>query len=226
MDRVNEITNEVFTAVAQIRRADERSYPMPEVLHGRMRSFVDGAMRRAADLGFTQHDVHDIGYVLVALIDEVVVAKGGELREFWLPRLLQLQYFNENVAGEGVFDRLQALLHDPSRVEVLKVYYMVLLFGFQGKYRVRGGEMELADVTDRVAETLRRSGHMGEVELSPEGARPRERGGGVGRNLPLIAISVAALVFALIVYLGLQLTITSRAGNVVERIQQSSQTLQ
>jgi type VI secretion system protein ImpK len=226
MDRVNEITNEVFTAVAQIRRADERSYPMPEVLHGRMRSFVDGAMRRATDLGMPQHDVQDIGYVLVALIDEVVVAKGGELRDFWLPRLLQLQYFNENVAGEGVFERLQSLLHDPSRVEVLKIYYLVLLYGFQGKYRVRGGEMELADVTDRVADTLRRSGHMAEVELSPEGARPRERTSGVRSNLPLIAISAAALVFALIIYLGLQLTISSRAGSVVDRIEQSSQTLQ
>lgn len=225
MDRVNEITNEVFTAVAQIRRADERSYPMPEVLHGRMRSFVDGAMRRATDFGMPQHDVQDIGYVLVGLIDEVVVAKGGELRDFWLPRLLQLQYFNENVAGEGVFERLQSLIHDPARIEVLKIYYLVLLYGFQGKYRVRGGEMELADVTDRVADTLRRSGHMGEIELSPEGARPRERNGGVRSNLPLIAISVAALVFALIIYLGLQLTISSRAGNVVDSIQQSSQTL-
>jgi type VI secretion system protein ImpK len=225
MDRANEITNDVFTAVAQIRRADERSYPMPEVLHGRMRSFVDAAMRKATDLGFPQQDVHDIGYVLVALVDEVVVAKGGELRDFWLPRLLQLQYFNENVAGEGVFDRLQSLLTDPNRVDVLKVYYLVLLFGFQGKYRIRGGEMELSDVTDRVADTLRRAGHMREVELSPEGKRPKDRGGSVRRNLPLIAISLGALVFALIVFLGLQLTISSRAGNVVETIQRSSQSM-
>jgi type VI secretion system protein ImpK len=226
MDRANDITTEIFTAVAQIRRADERSYPMPEVLHGRMRSFVDAAMRKAADLGFPQQDVYDIGYVLVGLVDEVVVAKGGELRDFWLPRLLQLQYFNENVAGEGVFDRLQNLLGDPARIDVLKIYYLVLLYGFQGKYRVRGGEMELSDVTDRVAETLRRAGQMREVELSPEGKRPKDKGGSVRRNLPLIAISLGALVFALIVFLALQLTISSRAGTVVDQIQRSSQAMQ
>ena len=31
MDRVNEVTKEVFNALAQIRRADERAQPMPEM---------------------------------------------------------------------------------------------------------------------------------------------------------------------------------------------------
>lgn len=226
MDRVNEITNEVFTALAQIRRADERSYPVPEVLHRRMRSFVEGAMRRAQELGFSQQDGYDIGYVLVALIDEVVVAKGGELRDYWLPNLLQLQLFNENVAGEGVFNRLSELIGDPGRAEVLKVYYLCLLFGFQGKYRVRGGEMELADVTDRVADALRRYGQIAEVTLSPEGARPREGGGAVRRNLPFVAISIGVLVIALLVYIGLQITISSQASGVVTDIEQATRTMQ
>ena len=71
MDRVNEVTKEVFNALAQIRRADERSQPMPEMLYQRMRSFVDRAMRRASELGFSQQDVQDIGYALVALTDDV-----------------------------------------------------------------------------------------------------------------------------------------------------------
>ncbi len=226
MDRVNEITNEVFTALAQIRRADEKSYPVPEVLHRRMRSFVEGSMRRAVELGFSQQDANDIGYVLVALIDEVVVAKGGELRDFWLPHLLQLQLFNENVAGEGVFVRLQGLLSDPGRADVLRIYYLSLLFGFQGKYRVRGGEIELADVTDQVAETLRRGGHLQDAALSPEGARPREGGGAVRRNLPLVAMSIGALVIALLVYVVLQVTISSRATDVVDQIDSATQTMQ
>lgn len=226
MDRVNEITNEVFTALAQIRRADERSYPVPEVLHRRMRSFVENAMRRATEVGFSQQDSHDIGYVLVALIDEVVVAKGGELRDFWLPQLLQLQLFNENVAGEGVFDRLQGLIGDPGRADVLRVYYLVLLFGFQGKYRVRGGEKELTEVTDRAADALRRAGYLREVELSPEGERPREGGGAVRRNLPLVAISVGVLVVALLVFVVLQVTISSQANGVVDDIEQAQRTVQ
>ena len=64
MDRVNEVTKEVFNALAQVRRADERSQPMPEMLYQRMRSFVDRAMRRASELGFSQQDVQDTVDVL------------------------------------------------------------------------------------------------------------------------------------------------------------------
>ena len=226
MDRVNEVTREVFNALAQIRRADERSNPMPDVLHGRMRSFAEGAMRRAGELGFTQQDCQDIGYVLVALIDEVVVAKGGELRDFWLPRLLQLHFFNENIAGEGVFNRLQMLVGDPSRVDVLRVYYLCLLFGFQGKYRVRGGEIGLGDETDRVADALRRNGIIREVQLSPEGDRPKERGGGVRRSLPLVAISLGTVVFALLVYFGLMFTIGIYGNSVADTTQQATNATQ
>jgi len=224
MDRVTEITSDIFTALAQVRRADAHTSPVPDVLHRRMRSFVENAMRGAIDMGLTHQDSQDIGYVLVAIIDEIVVAKGGELREYWLPRLLQLQLFNENIAGEGVFQRLQVLMNDSRRVEVLKVYYLALLFGFQGKYRVRGGEIELADVTDRVADTLRRSGHLGEVELSPHGRRPKEGENAMRRNMPLVAISVGVLVVALIVYIALQLTLAGKASGVVDQIEQASQT--
>lgn len=226
MDRVNEITNEVFTALAQIRRADERSHPMPEVLHQRMRSFVERAMRRATELGFSHQDAQDIGFALVGLIDEIVVAKGGELRDFWLPRLLQLQFFNVNIAGEEVFHRLNSLIGDASRVDVLKVYYLILLFGFQGKYQVRGGEMELADVTDRVAEALRRAGQLKEVTLSPEGARPREAGSAVRRNLPLLAISLTAVAFALVVFVVLHFTLSSSTDDVLQEIEQTASSVQ
>ena len=60
---------------------------------------------------------------------------------------------------------------------MLQVYYLVLLFGFQGKYRVRGGEIELGDLTDRVRDSIRRSGIQKETELSPHGQPARLTGG-------------------------------------------------
>ena len=222
MDRVNEVTKEVFNALAQIRRADERSQPMPEMLYQRMRSFVDRAMRRAAEVGFAQQDVQDIGYALVALTDELVMSKGGELRDYWLPRSLQLQLFNTNVAGEGFFNNLQNLRHDPSRMEVLKVYYLCLLFGFQGQYRVRGGEIELASIIEDVGSTLTRAGMIGEAQLAPHAARPQENLGGVRSHMPLVWISVAAVVVSLGIYFGLQWSVSSRADDLIDHIEQTN----
>lgn len=224
MDRVNEVTKEVFNALAQIRRADERSQPMPEMLYQRMRSFVDRAMRRASELGFAQQDVQDIGYALVGLTDELVMSKGGELRDYWLPRSLQLQLFNTNVAGEGFFNNLQNLRHDPSRMEVLKVYYLCMLFGFQGQYRVRGGEIELASIIEDVGAILTRAGMIGEAALAPHAARPQENLGGVRSHMPLVWISIAAVVVSLGIYFGLRLSVSSQADDLVEHIQQTNQT--
>ncbi|HHH30337.1 MAG TPA: DotU family type IV/VI secretion system protein [Polyangiaceae bacterium] len=222
MDRVNEVTKEVFNALAQIRRADDRSQPMPEMLYQRMRSFVDRAMRRASELGFGQQDVQDIGYALVALTDEVVMSKGGELRDYWLPRSLQLQLFNTNVAGEEFFNKLNNLRHDASRSEVLKVYYLALLFGFQGKYRVRGGEIELGSITEEIGSILTRAGLVGDAPLSPHAARPQESLGGARSYMPLVYVSVAALLLAVGVVFALSWSISSQSDDLVQHIQHLS----
>ena len=222
MDRVNEVTKEVFNALAQIRRADDRAQPMPEMLYQRMRSFIDRAMRRAGELGFSQQDIQDIGYALVGLTDELVMSKGGELRDYWLPRSLQLQLFNTNVAGEGFFNNLQNLRHDPSRMEVLKVYYLCLLFGFQGQYRVRGGEIELASIVEDVGALLTRAGMIGETALAPHAAQVLLRAGGVRSHMPLVWISLAAVVVSLGIYFGLKFSVGSQADDLVEHIQQTT----
>lgn len=223
MDRVNEVTKEVFNALAQIRRADDRSQPMPEMLYQRMRSFLDRAMRRASEVGFAQQDVQDIGYALVGLTDELVMSKGGELRDYWLPRSLQLQLFNTNVAGEGFFNNLQSIRHDPGRMEVLKVYYLCLLFGFQGQFRVRGGEIELASIIEDVGSTLTRAGMIGETQLAPHAARPQENLGGVRSHMPLIWISAAAVLVAIVIYFGLKWSVSSQADELIDHIESTSQ---
>jgi type VI secretion system protein ImpK len=223
--RVNDVTDDIFNVLGQIRRAPERAYGQPDALYRELRSIVEQAMRRALELGYAQADAQDMGYVLAALVDEVVLSKGGKLREFWLSRLLQMHFFNENTAGEGVFDRLQLLLRDPSRVDVLRVYYVALLFGFKGKYAVRGAEVELADVTDGVAEALRRAGRMEEVALSPHGARTGDVRSAVKRNMPIVALGGIALALSLVVIFGLRCSIGGHAGDVVEQVEQATETL-
>lgn len=216
MDRINEVTKDVLQGIIQIRQLDASSRPQPELLHQRMRTFIERAVRKATDLGFSPQDGQDIGYALVALADEVAVSKPGEIREYWLPRTLQLSFFNENQAGEGFFQRLSTLIGDPVRAEVLRVYYQCLLLGFQGKYRVRGGEVELATLVERVASSLRADTIP--TQLSPAGARPRDGQSGVRRALPLIGASIGAVVLSLLLYTVLRLTVASSADEIATRI--------
>lgn len=216
MDRVNEITKDVVDGIIQIRQLDATARPQPELLHQRMRTFTERAMRRAAELGYSTQDAQDIAYALVALIDETALSRPGELRDYWQRRTLQLAFFNENVAGDNFFERLQLLIGDPGRADVLRVYYTCLLLGFQGKYRVRGGEIELAAITERAAAALRVASTS--TQLSPSGARPPDPGGGVRRALPLIGGSVVAVVASFLLYAALKISVVSSAEELASRI--------
>jgi type VI secretion system protein ImpK len=133
--------------------------------------------------------------------------------------MLQLELFNEATAGQGLFDRIQVLLTDPSRIEVLQVYYLVLLFGFQGKYRVRGGEIELGDMTDRVRDSIRRSGTQKETKLSPHGDRPDSRAEGMRSNRSLIWAALGVLGVALLIYVGMAWWLSANVEGVGDEFQ-------
>jgi type VI secretion system protein ImpK len=219
MDRVTEVTESVFNALAQIQRMDPDSTPLPEVIHQQLSTYIDQGMRAASRMGFTQQDVDDMRYALVALTDETVLQKGGPLRDFWLPRLLQMRSFGENVAGEAFFHRLETIRRDPARTDALRVYYLCLLFGFHGQYRVRGGQLELADIIERVREDLVRAKLVPtELPLSPHGPRPYESIADAQRNMLLVWLSVVAAVASVLLYIWLKLSLIDDAARLVERV--------
>ena len=99
----------------------------------------------AKELELPPSDVENALYAIIALLDEIAVNDEGPIKEYWQPRLLQMRFFNENVAGDGFFDRLATLRGDSRRKHVLRVYYLCLMFGFRGKYRIRGSELEVLE---------------------------------------------------------------------------------
>lgn len=219
MDRVTEIARDCLNALSQIREVDDASLPAPEALHARMRALVDDALHRAAAAGLGREEANDVVYPLVALADEVVLGKGSdELRAFWSAQPLQLIYFGENVAGEAFFTRLESVRRDPRRAELLRAYFLALAFGFQGRYRVRGGELELMALVDAVARDVARGRAVDVEHLSPAGERPAQGIGRVGRTGLFLWIAGGALALALVLYLGLRISLASGTDAVVDRI--------
>jgi type VI secretion system protein ImpK len=218
MDRVNQVTQDCFNAVAQLRRLDDASMPPAESLHRRLRGFVDALFQKGQQAGFTREDVNDIAYAVVALADEVAVTKSDELRQYWVGHELQMHYFKENVAGEAFFTRLETLRRDPRRAEALRVYYLALLFGFQGRYRVRGGEIELMNLVEELERDVAR-GRKRDVEtLSPDGEPPDRTRAGGGRGGPLLWVGAGAAAALVLLWVGLALWVGGSAGSVVGRI--------
>ncbi len=165
-----------------------------------------------------QDETGDIVYAIVALADDVALAMAGPVQQYWMYNLLQLRYFNENLAGENFFHRVEVIRNNPRRADTLKVYYLCLLFGFQGRYRVRGGDAELAALTERLQQDLARLQLLQDESLSPRGGRPVAVVGAARRNLPVIWLSAAAIATAVLINLVLHVSLASRVGDVVSRI--------
>jgi type VI secretion system protein ImpK len=216
MDRVNEVTKDSFDALIQIRNLHDEGLLAPEMFHARMIAFIDDLYTRGQRAGMNERDVHDMVYAIVALADEVALRKPGGIREVWMSKPLQLHYFNENLAGEGFFQRLEYVLADPRRIDVLRVYYLCLLFGFQGKFAVRGGELELAAVQRRVKDIL---GIGSRPEpLSKKHLRPRERVNRAQQHYITVWIGLLALLFSLALIIVLRRALDGQTTAILERI--------
>lgn len=156
MNRVNEVTKDCFNALIQLQNTGKDASIRPEHVYQRLVGLIDEMLARGKAMGMSETDLADITYAVVGFADELAQRKPGDMQDYWQQRPLQLHYFGENIAGEGFFDRLGRILADPSRVEALMVYHMTLQFGFEGRYSIRGGELELDLVRRRVREGLGR----------------------------------------------------------------------
>jgi type VI secretion system protein ImpK len=76
-----------------------------------------------------------VKYALVALIDEKILKLPAKWSDPWRTHMLQLDYFDNMVAGERFYESLNTLLERPSRYyDAIEIYYLCLCLGFKGKY--------------------------------------------------------------------------------------------
>jgi type VI secretion system protein ImpK len=194
MNRVNEVTKDCFNALVQLSNLPRDAAVRADHMHARLRAYVDEMIARGKSTGMTESDIADITYAIVGFADELAQRKPGPVRSFWEQRPLQLHYFGENVAGDGFFERLDRILRDPSRLEALAVYHMCLQFGFEGRYAVRGGELELDLVRRRVREGLGRL--MKPEPVSRRHLPQRESLGGRSMDYLVLWLGLFAILFA------------------------------
>jgi type VI secretion system protein ImpK len=217
MDRINWVTSECFNAIAQLSKLHTRGNEtglQPDLIHARMKEFVGTLVRRAREAGYSEQDARLILYAVAALADEVMMSGGGELRDFWAGQPLQMLLFRENLAGERFFEHLESVRQSPQQIDVLRTYYLCLLFGFRGRYGVRGAEVALNDLIESVRVQLGRALAAPEV-LAPNGARPEEGLVDATRRMPLLSLACGFLMLAGVLYLGLAVSLREQLEQFV-----------
>jgi type VI secretion system protein ImpK len=169
-----------------------------EAYRGSVRAFLQDFERRSKQEGASAKDVYLAKFAFCALVDEVVLMSQLRIRTEWERKPLQLEFFGEQLAGERFFDHLETLRAEgAAKVQLLEVFHMCLLMGFQGKYILEGSE-KLSYLTSRLGDEIAR--HKGRHGgFAPHWAAPDRVVHALRSEVPLW---VVATVFALVGLLG------------------------
>jgi len=216
MDRINQLTSDCFIALSQLREIDAPA-ASPALVHERLRGFVDTMRQRAREEHLSTQDADDLAYAIVALADEIAMGKPEPMRGFWMGQPLQLAFFNETLAGEGFFVRLQEMRRDPRRAGVLRVYYQCLLLGFQGKYSMRGGDLELMKIIDQLRPEVQRRMDVPDV-LSPNGLPPDEPLVRSSNRNPFLYVALGLFAIAIAGFIGMRFSLNQSVADVAARV--------
>ncbi|NJK31398.1 MAG: DotU family type IV/VI secretion system protein [Deltaproteobacteria bacterium] len=216
MERINEVTKDCFNALIQFRALEPNAAVSPQLPYQRIAGMINELLQKARAAGYAEVDVIDMTYAIVALADEIAMHKAGPIRDLWAQRPLQLHYFNENLAGEGFFHRLGAVMSDPGRIDALRVFYTCLLLGFQGQYAIRGGELQLDATIQQVKRALAKE--LKDEPLSVNPNRPREDQRR-GEGFPIIWIALFFLLFSLGLLIVLRIGLDKQTDGLVDRMQ-------
>ncbi|MBM4373991.1 MAG: DotU family type IV/VI secretion system protein [Deltaproteobacteria bacterium] len=208
------VCSDVLSLILQLRNSQD--LPGPDILQRRVLGLFDTMMANGREAGIPEQDMIEVKYALAAFADEVIYHSTWPGRTQWLNNPLQLQFFQENTAGDGFFERLDMLYSQRGRDHVTQIFFVCLALGFQGKFRL-GQQEGLAAVLEGVGNHVALSVGGGDL-LAPNAERRDGGGGAVRRELPILAMALGFFVFALLVVLILRLVIGSQATDVSDAI--------
>jgi type VI secretion system protein ImpK len=129
---------ECFATVFAFRAAGDDERPGYGAFRSQVMAQLADARRTVEDerldpRGYAQ-------YAVVALVDETVMSSTWPGAEQWRREPLQVHYYDNLLAGEQFFVRLDELRGDAD-ADLLEIYFLCLCAGFQGRHRDDPGEL-------------------------------------------------------------------------------------
>jgi type VI secretion system protein ImpK len=215
--RLADLCSDIFFLIFHIRSGKDPGNA--ESLRKEISLMVEEIDRTGKRLGNSDEDIKATKYALLALIDETILNSNWAYKDQWADKPLQLEYFGEHMAGERFFDLLERVRQKGSRkVDLLEVFGIVLILGFQGKFKL-GGREALDKLTHELVDEVTRY-RGGTPMLSPNGRIPDEPVQRPPKAIPRWAwiSGLSAVALALIVFLILKWILVGSIDEAVKQI--------
>ena len=166
----------IFTGIVRIQ-AGKQPLSDLETFRRRMKTALQEVEREAMGAGYSNQDLRDAQFAVVALLDESILSSKEPGREQWRARPLSTELFGEAIAGEVFYDHLDGHLRrndSPHLADVLEVHLLCLLLGFEGRMggTRRGEALVLAEKMRSRIEAVRGTDYTLSPPLELEVAPP------------------------------------------------------
>lgn len=161
------LCTDLFLIVIRMREAEDLGEPC--ALRKLILHYAELFKKNCIALCITSQQIQRATYALVALLDETVLSSNGSCYDYWITNPLQLELFGDTLAGQHFYDTLETMLQSPEKnKEVLKIYYLCLCLGFQGKFKL-GNTEEREEIICTLAQVLLKNSSHTASGLSPHG---------------------------------------------------------
>jgi type VI secretion system protein ImpK len=212
---------ELFTAIVRLRFS-RQSAPNAEVFRSRMREAYRLATKEAQTANYSARAAQKAGYAVIAFLDESVVGSRNTAFANWSLSPLQKELFPD-ISGETFFHTIDELLAAPDSqedVDILEVFLLALLLGYQGRYSI-GGADELAAIIHKMKDKVGRVRGT-RISLSSVWTLPDEP---IAPAPPdpvrktCFAVAVASLAACLVTFVVCKFLLLSGAGQIHSLLQ-------
>ena len=156
----------------------------------------------ARGLGVPNETLIAARYVLCAALDEAVLGTPWGAQSEWAQHPMLVALHREAWGGEKFFEMLDRVSRDPARhIDLMELQYLVLAFGFKGKYQVdpRGHE-KLAEVQHDLYRKIRTHRGTTPTELSLHWRGLEDRRNPIVRYVPWWVVAAAGLAVLAVAY--------------------------
>jgi type VI secretion system protein ImpK len=192
----------------------------PDQLRKEVSLLLQDLEGRGKRRGFSEEDLKATRYALCALLDETILNSRWPFKDQWADRPLQLEHFGEHMAGERFFELLDRVRKKGSRkVDLLEVFCITLILGFQGRYKLRGGEELNTLIRELIGEI---NGHRGGGPrgLAPHWPIPEEPVERPPQTVPrwVWITGLASILLVILVFVILKLWLGSTAAEAIARM--------
>jgi type VI secretion system protein ImpK len=213
-----DLCTEAFLLIFYIREGKDPG--QPDQLRKEIAAVFQELDRRGRKAGHSEEDLKATRYALCALMDEMILNSRWPYKDQWADRPMQLEHFGEHMAGERFFELLERIRRKGSRkADLLEVFVFTLILGFQGKYKLRGGDELKLLVRDLIGELHSHRGGSPRG-LSPHWRIPEEP---TERKAPVIPrwmwmTALGSILAVVLVYLVFKFWIGSSVSEAVARM--------